>query len=127
MLALGLSLSSKHLSPDQLDSFMRRMLISRISRRVLVEHHIALSASHEHERLNGTNSASSSNGRGPKNQVGIILTDLSLRDSIERCERILRDAYEGERLASDVGIDDFPDIEVDGHVDTRFSYIKVGR
>ncbi|KAF7355339.1 Protein-serine/threonine kinase [Mycena sanguinolenta] len=42
-LALGLSLSSPHLSPDDLDSFMRRMLVSRISRRVLAEHHIALS------------------------------------------------------------------------------------
>jgi len=30
-LSLGLSLSSLHLSPDHLDSFMRRMLVSRIS------------------------------------------------------------------------------------------------
>lgn len=38
-LSLGLSLSSPYLAPERLDSFIRRMLISRISRRVLVEHH----------------------------------------------------------------------------------------
>ena len=42
LLALGISLSSVHMDPEYLDSFLRRMLVSRISRRVLVEHHIAL-------------------------------------------------------------------------------------
>lgn len=109
MLSLGLSLSSKHVGPDELDEFMRRMLISRISRRVLVEHHIALSASHQR----GTSLS-------PKNQVGIIVTDLSVRESIARCQKILREAHETESTTSP-----FPTIEIDGHVDTRFSYIKV--
>ncbi|KAF8314766.1 alpha-ketoacid dehydrogenase kinase N-terminal domain-containing protein [Clavulina sp. PMI_390] len=113
MLALGLSLSSKHLNADDLDAFVRRMLISRISRRVLVEHHIALSASHQ-----------SKNPAGRKNHVGIIVTDLNVKASIERCINILKEAYASDNDQSEGPPLDFPNIQVDGHADTRFSYIK---
>ncbi|KAJ6515867.1 branched-chain alpha-ketoacid dehydrogenase [Mycena sanguinolenta] len=101
-LALGLSLSSPHLSPDDLDSFMRRMLVSRISRRVLAEHHIALS-----EIRSGKQTT---NGEP---QVGIIFTGLNVKRCIEKCANLLRQRG-----------DDWPEIQVDGHLDTSFAYIK---
>nr|GAT59448.1 alpha-ketoacid dehydrogenase kinase N-terminal domain-containing protein [Mycena chlorophos] len=101
-LSLGLSLASPHLSPDVLDSFMRRMLISRISRRVLAEHHIALSDMHS-----GKTSAA------PEPHVGIIFTALDVKRSLEKCVNILRNRGKG-----------WPEIVVDGHAHTRFAYIK---
>ncbi|KAF7332237.1 Protein-serine/threonine kinase [Mycena kentingensis (nom. inval.)] len=101
-LSLGLSLASPYLSSDALDSFMRRMLVSRISRRVLAEHHIALSAAH---------SGQASKHADP--HVGIIFTGLDVKRSLEKCASILRDRGKG-----------WPEIVVDGHVDTRFAYIK---
>jgi pyruvate dehydrogenase kinase 2/3/4 len=112
MLALGLSLSSKHLDSDQLDMFIRRMLVSRISRRVLAEHHISLSTAHH--------CGSSS----PSNQVGIIVTDLSVKDSINRGLKILKEAHETEFRNREPSVALFPKVEIDGHVGTRFSYIK---
>jgi hypothetical protein len=41
-LALGVVEVSEHIPAEQLESFMQRMLKSRISRRVLAEQHIAL-------------------------------------------------------------------------------------
>lgn len=114
MLALGLSLSSKHLDSDQLDTFMKRMLVSRISRRVLAEHHISLSSEH----CRGSSS--------PSNQVGIIVTDLSVEDSIDRCLKILKEAHETEIGNTKSSVMPFPHVEIDGHVQTRFSYIKAG-
>lgn len=111
LLSLGLSLSSKHLSSDELDTFMRRMLISRISRRVLAEHHIALS--------------SSLTKKAEKNHVGIIFTDLNVKDSINRCKKILQEAHETENFGRDPPLTPFPRIEVDGHVNARFPYIRV--
>ncbi|KAG6916099.1 hypothetical protein DXG01_008426 [Tephrocybe rancida] len=115
-LSLGLSLSSRFLPPDQLDSFMRRMLVSRISRRVLAEHHIALSEIHA-----GTHAESSG-----EPHVGIIFTGLDVRKSVERCVRLLK--------ARPVGVEDhygdgvsgtgWPDVIIDGHLDTKFAYIK---
>jgi pyruvate dehydrogenase kinase 2/3/4 len=112
MLALGLSLSSKHLDSDQLDTFMKRMLVSRISRRVLAEHHISLSTAHHRGSFS------------PSNQVGIIDTDLSVKDSIDRCLEILKEAGESEIGNLQSGVASFPRIEIDGHIETRFSYIK---
>src|SRR6267154_4498471 len=79
-LFLGLSLASPHLSPDQLDAFMRRMLVSRISRRVLAEHHIALSDS-----VVGRNNITNK-GDG---HVGIIYTGLNVEKSVQRCTTLL--------------------------------------
>ncbi|KAF8312561.1 branched-chain alpha-ketoacid dehydrogenase [Cantharellus anzutake] len=117
-LSLGLSLSSHHLSPDHLDSFMRRMLVSRISRRVLAEHHIALT-----ESLEGSTSENSRMGSPPGDHVGIIYTNLSVRNSIDHCVSLLRNVHEAE-VANVDNVIDFPDVIVDGHIDARFSYIK---
>ncbi|TDL29492.1 atypical/PDHK/BCKDK protein kinase [Rickenella mellea] len=117
-LSLGLSLSSPHLPPEKLDAFMRRMLVSRISRRVLAQHHIALSAS----LRNGENSRSSGH-------VGIIHTHLDVRESIEKCVELLTAApprvfspeADGEELAGKLNC---PRVIVDGHAGTKFAYIQ---
>ncbi|KAJ7771399.1 branched-chain alpha-ketoacid dehydrogenase kinase [Mycena maculata] len=104
ILSLGLSLASPHLSPDDLDSFMRRMLVSRISRRVLAEHHIALSEIHSGKK------APASQGDP---HVGIIFTGLNIKRCIDKCGGLLRERGNG-----------WPEIVVDGHLKTNFAYIK---
>ncbi|KAG6836516.1 hypothetical protein H0H93_007193 [Arthromyces matolae] len=113
-LSLGLSLSSHYLPPDQLDSFMRRMLVSRISRRVLAEHHISLS-----EIQAGTHT----NGYGSEEpHVGIIFTGLNVRRSIERCVKLLS----ARPLENSDGAfpTKWPEVVIEGHLDTKFAYIR---
>ncbi|RDX55627.1 alpha-ketoacid dehydrogenase kinase N-terminal domain-containing protein [Lentinus brumalis] len=114
-LSLGLSLSSPYLLSDRLDAFMRRMLVSRISRRVLAEHHIAL-----------TKSVKSGNHSTEEN-VGIICTRLQLKDCIERCARYLRRRptdVDEDSLSGPLNRAPWSEVEVDGHVDTKFAYIQ---
>ncbi|KAF8845800.1 alpha-ketoacid dehydrogenase kinase [Paxillus ammoniavirescens] len=115
-LSLGLSLASPHLPPDSLDSFMRRMLVSRISRRVLAEHHVALTKSL------GKNSFNS-----PEDpHVGIIYTALNLKASIDKCVKLLRKrprnaVNDKGECVSNRG---WPEVIVDGHLDAKFAYIR---
>ena len=94
------------------------MLVSRISRRVLAEHHIALSKDYK-ARQDGEG--------GRPDHVGVIYTGLSIRESIERCTQYLRSR------AFDVDSDmpshsnwsaDWSEVIVDGHTDTKFPYIR---
>lgn len=117
-LSLGLSLSSPYLAPDRLDAFMRRMLVSRISRRVLAEHHIALSKDHRARREGSYT---------PADHVGVIYTGLNVRESIERCASYLRSREFNVDLdmppASNTSAE-WSEVVVDGHTDTQFPYIK---
>lgn len=94
---------------------MRRMLISRISRRVLAEHHISLSEAYS--------------GRGKvtdgEPHVGIIFTGLNVKRSVERCVRLLRETPQRaiNSMESD-GKPCLPEVEIDGHIDTSFAYIR---
>lgn len=94
---------------------MRRMLVSRISRRVLAEHHLALTKSL------GKNSLEAQDPH-----VGIIYTALNLRKSIDKCVKLLRSRPyniedDTEESRPDRG---WPEVIVDGHSDTKFSYIR---
>ena len=116
-LSLGLSLASPHLPPDQLDAFMRRMLVSRISRRVLAEHHIALSDS-----VAGRGRGSSEEER----HVGIIYTGLNVEKCVRRCAALLhqlaRDSDDPECPNSrDIP---WPEVVIEGHTGTQFAYIR---
>ncbi|KJA30247.1 hypothetical protein HYPSUDRAFT_32389 [Hypholoma sublateritium FD-334 SS-4] len=114
-LSLGLSLSSHYLPPDELDAFMRRMLISRISRRVLAEHHLALSKSFSDRGKDTTGEP----------HVGIIFTGLNIKRSVEHCAKLL---VESRLWFADISTDGEPpwqpEIQIDGHIDTAFSYIR---
>jgi pyruvate dehydrogenase kinase 2/3/4 len=103
------------------------MLVSRISRRVLAEHHLALSASYSSRP--DQNSVTDTS-RHPDN-VGIIYTNLCVKSSIEHCVNLLKSRpyhiIDPEKEPMENGeyrIDGWPDIIIDGHEDTRFSYIK---
>ncbi|KAF9652219.1 alpha-ketoacid dehydrogenase kinase [Thelephora ganbajun] len=115
-LSLGLSLSSQYLAPERLDSFMRRMLVSRISRRVLAEHHLALSSAfhgRDHDPDGG-------------DHVGIIYTNLKVKDSIQRCVRYLTEAADQSPEEKNPGkaVLRRHNVVIDGQLDTEFSYIR---
>lgn len=86
---------------------MRRMLTSRISRRVLVEHHIALSDSFRHQRQESSVS---------ERPVGIIYTGLNVAQSIQKCATLLKERSRSDTL--------WPEVIIHGHLDTKFSYIR---
>ncbi|KAI6113654.1 alpha-ketoacid dehydrogenase kinase [Pisolithus croceorrhizus] len=114
-LSLGLSLCSPHIPPDSLDAFMRRMLISRISRRVLAEHHLALSKSLGRDSVNS---------KDP--HVGIIFTSLSVKRSVDKCAHLLRSRSHG--IEDDNGeiipSKGWPKVVVEGQLNARFAYIR---
>ncbi|KAM5540525.1 hypothetical protein V8D89_005983 [Ganoderma adspersum] len=115
-LSLGLSLSSPYLLPDRLDSFMRRMLVSRVSRRVLAEHHNALTRQ--------VNCGEEPHAGG---NVGIISIALEVNECIERCAKYLqhRPYRLGEDLLSGpLSNAPWPKVIIDGHVKTKFAYIR---
>ena len=115
-LSLGLTLASPHLPPDQLDAFMRRMLVSRISRRVLAEHHIALS-----DTIPGRNHVTG----GEEGHVGIIYTGLNVAKSVRRCTALLHQLTHcaDDPLSSDNEIR-WPGVIIEGHTHAQFAYIK---
>src|SRR6267154_1214670 len=94
---------------------MRRMLISRISRRVLTQHHLALSESY--------NSKAQNSGAG-EHHVGIIYTGLNVKRSIDRCAKLLKKRPHSIDDNYGVQSTQWPDVVVDGHLDTTFAYIK---
>ncbi|KAI9442344.1 alpha-ketoacid dehydrogenase kinase N-terminal domain-containing protein [Lactarius indigo] len=111
-LSLGLTLTSPHLPPDQLDAFMRRMLVSRISRRVLAEHHIALSDS-----VSSRNRITS----GEDGHVGIIYTGLNVEKSVRRCTALL---HQLTHDSEDPWPSGWPGVIIEGHSHAQFAYIK---
>ena len=92
---------------------MSRMLISRVSRRVLAEHHIAITDDFVNQKRR----------KDTQTRVGIITTDLKPRDAIEKCAALLEEAPAGAVLA-DAESAIRPKIIVDGHLDAKFAYIR---
>ncbi|EIN10655.1 alpha-ketoacid dehydrogenase kinase N-terminal domain-containing protein [Punctularia strigosozonata HHB-11173 SS5] len=115
LLSLGLSLSSPYLPPEQLDSFMRRMLVSRLSRRVIVEHHIALSDTY-----------AGRDARGADAHVGIIDTRLDVGRTIQKCSSWLRERHPDAEPDEVPGISTvaWPEVVVEGQLATTISYIR---
>lgn len=85
---------------------MRRMLVSRMSRRVLAHHHIALS-----DAYNGRDTDDDG-----ESHVGVIYTGLSLGKSVRKVATILREAEGSQTI--------WPEVVLEGHLDAKFSYIK---
>jgi pyruvate dehydrogenase kinase 2/3/4 len=95
---------------------MRRMLVSRLSRRVIVEHHIALS-----------NTFAGRDARGGDAHVGIIDTALDVGRSIQRCSSWLSERNpdaENDEVSPDVSDVPWPEVIVDGQLNTTISYIR---
>lgn len=104
---------------------MKRMLVSRISRRVLAEHHLAL-----------TDGLARNDTSPQRAQVGIIHTALDVKASVERCISLLQERPQGadanfETMGEGTLKDSpsrsdhrWPEVILDGDLDTRFAYIK---
>ncbi|KAM0793410.1 hypothetical protein ACM66B_000861 [Microbotryomycetes sp. NB124-2] len=112
-LAIGVSeVSPFHLPPQDLDTFMLRMLRSRISRRVITEQHVALTQQFREHR--------DAQGRGryhnwaDHRHVGIVDTSLNVAEVVE---------YVREFIASRGGPEAQVPITIEGELDTRFAYI----
>ncbi|KAH7880241.1 branched-chain alpha-ketoacid dehydrogenase, partial [Lentinula edodes] len=112
-LSLGMALSSPYLAPDDLDPFMSRMLVSQISRRILAQHHIALSENYAGKQKPW---------KSAEPNVGIITTGLNVKASIEKCANLLRhQSLEAEDAEGNAEIP--AEVVIEGDVDMRFSYI----
>ncbi|KAF9951624.1 hypothetical protein BGZ72_006914 [Mortierella alpina] len=134
-LALGIMESAKHLPAEMVDQFMNKMLRSRISRRVLAEQHISLTANY-----NSPNHMMTDRG-----YIGIIYTHCSPREIVERtailaaetcrrqyaieCQRAGNGHGHGQQQgrrdrhgAGDTALEP-PKVIMDGSIDAEFSYI----
>ena len=94
---------------------MNRMFISRVSRRVLAEHHLALSKTLGQNPLNSEDP-----------HVGIIYTGLDVERSTEKCANLLRErVYDIEddngQVVPNRG---WPKVVIEGQLDTKFAYIR---
>lgn len=96
---------------------MRRMLVSRISRRVLAEHHLALSDS-----VAGKDHGSSEEER----HVGIIYTGLNVEKSVRRCTALLHQLTHDSDAPEYSNNRDirWPKVVIEGHAGTQFPYIR---
>ena len=58
--------------------------------------------------------------------MGIIFTGLNVKRTIERCARLLRErpASIGDESDESEGKEMWPEVIIDGHLDTKFSYIR---
>jgi pyruvate dehydrogenase kinase 2/3/4 len=96
--------------PDRLDSFMSSMLCSRISRRVIAEQHLSLTRTF----IAGKNDVS----RDP-NYIGEVFLQCSANEAVQRCARhatsLIQELYPKEEM---------PKVEIEGHIDATFPYIK---
>lgn len=92
------------------------MLVSRISRRVLAEHHIALS-----DTVAGRGRVK----RGEDDHVGIIYTGLNVAKSVRRCTALLHQLTHDSDDPLPNGHDlRWPEVIIEGDIDTQFAYIK---
>lgn len=92
---------------------MSRMLISRISRRVLAEHHLAITGDFVNQKRR----------KDTQTRVGIITTDLKPKDAIDKCATLIEAAPPGAVLATAESTSR-PKIVIDGHLDAKFAYIR---
>lgn len=97
------------LSPQGLDTFMTRMLRSRISRRVITEQHIALTQQFRERQRKGKGTPDDEERR-----VGVVDTRLNAADVVRKCASLLkqRGGPEGTVL-----------VVLEGQLDTTFAYI----
>ncbi|KAH9811141.1 branched-chain alpha-ketoacid dehydrogenase [Melampsora americana] len=116
-LAIGIAESANHLTSHQIDTFMTRMLQSRISRRVLAQHHIALTNQYQ---LN--QSSTSRSDRKSKGFIGVVNTELKVLDVVEKCIKLVQ-AKLG--LGSNLSNSDRSslDVRITGEQNVGFAYI----
>lgn len=93
------------------------MLVSRLSRRVLAEHHLALS-----DQVRGRCLRKPHDDH--EGHVGVISTSLHVQTCVDKCTRWLRSSWTNLGMGEDVDSRAWPEVIVDGHADARLSYIR---
>lgn len=93
---------------------MHRMMLSRISRRVLAEHHVSLT---EHYR-------NTNKDREKEPHVGIIFTGLNVQRSLAKCGKLLRQRPLGIDGLRGLQAKEWPEVIINGHTDMSFAYIR---
>ncbi|KAI8448943.1 branched-chain alpha-ketoacid dehydrogenase [Phakopsora pachyrhizi] len=109
-LAIGIAETADHLTNHQIEKFMTIMFHSRICRRVLAEHHIALTSQFDHQK---TRYKSEEN-------LGVIETRLEVGKVLERCIELVKSNIQSQ---SDGTGYEFIGVEIGGARDTKFAYI----
>ncbi|MBW0491416.1 hypothetical protein O181_031131 [Austropuccinia psidii MF-1] len=112
-LAIGVAESANHLSNSQIEQFLTQILHSRIARRVLAEHHIAL-----------TNQFQINHQIQDKSLrcLGIIDTELHLAETIQNCIKLTQTTL-ANRHPSILSNDKLT-IQINGEKNVKFAYIS---
>lgn len=81
--------SPTQLPPAALDRIMLRMLRSRISRRVITEQHLALTAQFRERQRKGKSRAAEDRDED-ETRVGIVDTKLNAADVVRKCAELIK-------------------------------------
>ncbi|CAK1366027.1 [Pyruvate dehydrogenase (acetyl-transferring)] kinase 2, mitochondrial [Cercospora beticola] len=116
-LAMGILEIQNAVSSEECDRFMRTLLRSRISRRVIAEQHLALTETF-HSPWHFPNAKKPLTS--PEDEfVGEIFLKCKAKEVVEKCastaRELVRKAY-GPQVA-------IPEVVIQGHLDTTFPYI----
>ncbi|KXS16198.1 alpha-ketoacid dehydrogenase kinase [Gonapodya prolifera JEL478] len=119
-LALGFRGASKHMPSENVDKFMSGTLRSRIGRRVLAEHHLAMTDTLARKR-NPASLSPSSPSTSPLDgdaHVGIVSPNIPAAPLVHHCASLAASRFllRTGRPA--------PRVVVDGHTDAQFTYIR---
>ncbi|KAK5993224.1 [Pyruvate dehydrogenase (acetyl-transferring)] kinase 2 [Cladobotryum mycophilum] len=112
-LAMGILESGELMDCEELDSFMNTILRSRISRRVIAEQHLSLTATYHSPHFSPGAKLSESEF------IGEIFIKCSAKDVIDRCAK----AVTALALSMNGPNVQIPEIKVNGHLDASFPYI----
>jgi pyruvate dehydrogenase kinase 2/3/4 len=103
LLVTGVHESQSYMDQKDLNKFMNETLQSRVSRRVLAEQHLSLSRTFNDQHNPG--------------QIGVVDSQCKafeiVQKCVKRCDELFMNSY--EELP--------PKVEIDGHLDTTFTYI----
>eukprot|EP00127_Corallochytrium_limacisporum_P002954 Clim_evm1s144 gene=Clim_evmTU1s144 len=99
----------EHMPRDAFNTFMERMLSTRVSRRVLAEQHITLSNEYMHRV------------KHPAGWVGIVNCHCKPADIVKDCSQQLQECF-GKTLGYG---DRVPEVKINGDVHMDFAYIEM--
>lgn len=116
-LAMGILEIQDHVSGEECDRFMRTLLRSRISRRVIAEQHLSLTETF-HSPWHFPD-AKKPPGGAEDDFIGEIFLKCNAKEILEKCANTARQLT-SQAYGSNVAI---PEIVLQGHLDTTFPYI----
>ena len=116
-LAMGILEIQNSVSSEECDRFMRTLLRSRISRRVIAEQHLALTETY-HSPWHFPN-AKKPLTAPEEDFVGEIFLKCNAKEVVQKCAATARDLVR-KAYGPDVAI---PEVVLQGHLETTFPYI----